>query len=157
MTDGARWLLGAVACFAAGIACISFDLEDRRFRCDGTVNTCDEGYACGGDGYCTPIVVVDAAVGDVPLNDGATGEICGNGIDDDNDGALDCGDSECAGTTTCGTGCICPGGNGMPTEVACADGIDNDGDGLTDCLDPDCPRCQGALRCCPDGACRTSC
>lgn len=141
----------------ATVSCISFDLEDRRFRCDSTTNTCDQGYSCSQDGYCTQLVVVDAAVGDVRANDGATGEVCSNGIDDDSDGALDCADSECPGTNTCGMGCVCPGGNGIATETACGDGIDNDKRDGPDCRDPDCQQCQGALMCCADGGCRMSC
>ena len=154
MKTVAALVIFAVAAFAA---CVSFELDSRRYRCDGTINTCDPGYACNAEGYCAAIVVVDAPTGDVPPNDGATGEICNNGIDDDNDGHPDCADSECSGTMTCGAGCLCPGGNGIPTEIACGDGIDNDHRDGTDCNDPDCPRCGGALMCCPDGACRTSC
>ena len=138
-----------------GLACVSFELDARRFQCDGITNTCDVGYACSQDGYCSPIVMVDAAIGDVIPNDGATGEICNNGIDDDADGYIDCADSECPGTNTCGTGCTCTGG--APAEVACGDGLDNDRDGDIDCQDLDCPQCQGVLKCCADGACRTSC
>jgi hypothetical protein len=145
----------ALVLIAIVLSCVSFDLDGRRFRCDGMTNTCDPGYACSETGYCAPIP--DAAPGDAPLNDGATGEICNNNIDDDSDGLTDCADDECPGTNTCGIGCTCPGGNRDPTEVACADGKDNDRDGATDCRDPDCPRCQGALMCCADGACRPSC
>jgi hypothetical protein len=52
-------------------------------------------------------------------------EDCGNGVDDDEDGLVDCDDPGC------GTSPLCK-------ELACADGIDNDGDGATDCADPDC-------------------
>jgi len=48
-------------------------------------------------------------------------EICGNQLDDDGDGAVDCEDSDCP---------ACP-------EI-CDDGIDNDGDGVADCDDDDC-------------------
>lgn len=146
-------ILGLVA---IGLACVSFDLDGRRFRCDGMTNTCDPGYACSEEGYCAPIVIPDAAPGDTPPNDGAMGEVCNNNVDDDHDGRTDCADPECPGTNTCGVGCTCTGG-GQPTEVACADGKDNDRDSLTDCRDLDCPQCQGTLRCCPDGACRPSC
>lgn len=149
----------AILAFAgtALIACVSFDLDKRRFRCDGMTNTCDEGYACNADGYCAPVVIADAPTGDVPANDGATGEVCNNNVDDDNDGHTDCADSECPAELTCGAGCMCPGGNGSPTEIACGDGVDNDHKDGPDCQDPDCPRCGAALMCCPDGACRTSC
>jgi hypothetical protein len=147
--------VAALALLAVYLACVSFDLDGRRFRCDGITNTCDPGYACSEDRYCTPLP--DAAPGDAALNDGATGEVCNNNLDDDNDGRTDCADDECPGTSTCGIGCTCLGGNGNPIEVACADGKDNDNDSLIDCRDLDCPRCAGTLLCCSDGACRPSC
>ncbi|MFT4624377.1 MAG: hypothetical protein ACI8PZ_003036 [Myxococcota bacterium] len=52
------------------------------------------------------------------------GEDCSNGLDDDGDGAYDCGDPDCW------TGGACP-------EV-CDNGGDDDGDGSTDCADADC-------------------
>ncbi|MFH2009388.1 MAG: hypothetical protein ABI333_22545 [bacterium] len=55
----------------------------------------------------------------------STVEICGDGLDNDNDGLVDCADSDCHMDPTCG-------------ELACDDSQDNDGDGLTDCWDPDC-------------------
>ena len=51
-------------------------------------------------------------------------EDCGNTIDDDIDGDIDCDDSDCFGNTT-----YCA------TETNCADGEDNDADTLTDCAD----------------------
>ena len=56
-------------------------------------------------------------------------ETCGDGIDNDNDGLIDCDDPDCNADDRC------PPGN-MP-EI-CGDGIDNDGDGNADCLDSDC-------------------
>ncbi len=54
-------------------------------------------------------------------------EICGNGIDDNNDGRFDCGDFVCVEDPSClGGGELCTGG------------VDDDGDGATDCEDPDC-------------------
>ncbi|MCB9525251.1 MAG: proprotein convertase P-domain-containing protein [Myxococcales bacterium] len=66
--------------------------------------------------------IVGADVPDVDLGP----ELCGNGIDDDRDGAMDCDDSECAADPAC-----------VEPEV-CDDFIDNDGDGDTDCADSDC-------------------
>ena len=70
------------------------------------------------------------------------GELCANGVDDDNDGMVDCADFDCNGLTcgplglTCVGGfCVCPGGG---TEI-CDDGVDNDCDGQTDCADANCP------------------
>ena len=54
-------------------------------------------------------------------------EICNNGIDDDNDGAIDCEDNAC----DCNIACI--------TAEICDDEIDNDCDGLIDSFDGDCP------------------
>ncbi len=53
-------------------------------------------------------------------------ELCGNGLDDDRDGQIDCDDSECAADAAC-----------AEPEV-CDDGVDNDGDGDLDCADSDC-------------------
>ncbi|MBI5611060.1 MAG: hypothetical protein HY902_19465 [Deltaproteobacteria bacterium] len=53
-----------------------------------------------------------------------TAEVCGNGLDDDFDGAADCADSQCAKQASC--------------IENCGDGIDNDVDSLTDCADSDC-------------------
>ncbi|MED6335970.1 MAG: hypothetical protein VYE81_11260 [Planctomycetota bacterium] len=86
---------------------------------------------------------------------------CDDGVDDDLDDAIDCGDEDCAeaphceleGETSCGDGhdndgdtladCADPGCAGIAPcdpgpESACDDGHDNDADGLTDCLDEDC-------------------
>jgi hypothetical protein len=52
-------------------------------------------------------------------------EICDDGIDNDNDGFIDCDDIDCDSDT----GCV--------VEI-CNDGIDNDSDGFIDCDDIDC-------------------
>jgi hypothetical protein len=148
----------AIACaLAIAIGCVSFGLDSRRFRCDGQDERCDPGAVCGVDGYCVVLDTTNDAMAlvDATPNDGATGEICGNNIDDDGDGAVDCADSECPGTNTCGPGCMCI--DGVPRELACGDGIDNDNRDGIDCNDPDCPRCPNQLTCCPDGRCAQSC
>ena len=61
-------------------------------------------------------------------------EICDNGIDDDGDGQVDCGDEDCFE----GDVCVDVPVYGVPFEDVCNDGIDNDGDGVLDCYDPDC-------------------
>ena len=61
-------------------------------------------------------------------------EICGNGIDDNDDGLTDCDDPQCAQILQC------------QPEV-CNDNIDNNGDGLIDCKDP---QCADSLYCQPE-------
>ena len=88
-------------------------------------------------------------------------EVCDNGVDDNDNGLVDCEDPACDGftgdVTTCGVGACASEGNlvcstpdevdtctpGNPTSESlaadtCNDGIDNDCDGLTDTADPDC-------------------
>ncbi len=64
----------------------------------------------------------------------AADEECGNGIDDDIDGDVDCDDSDCFGDTT-----------DCATETNCDDGADNDADGSTDCDDSDCTTVAACL------------
>ena len=77
---------------------------------------------------------------------------CGDGTDNDDDGDIDCLDSDCLGTRTCSD----PGDTGDtddtgPTsEIDCANGDDDDGDGDTDCLDSDCAgdaACEAPAEC----------
>ena len=71
--------------------------------------------------------------------------VCDDGVDNDEDGDVDCDDSDCASDAAC-TG-------GGETEV-CTDGIDNDGDGAIDCDDSDCAddaACATADEVCDDG------
>eukprot|EP00479_Gromia_sphaerica_P011012 TRINITY_DN5267_c0_g1_i2.p1 TRINITY_DN5267_c0_g1~~TRINITY_DN5267_c0_g1_i2.p1 ORF type:complete len:309 (+),score=78.16 TRINITY_DN5267_c0_g1_i2:187-1113(+) len=53
-------------------------------------------------------------------------EICGNHMDDDHDSLIDCYDDDCYGDPAC-TG-----------QETCDNGVDDDGDGDTDCDDSDC-------------------
>ncbi|MBU1238957.1 hypothetical protein KKF84_11820 [Myxococcota bacterium] len=102
-------------------------------------------------------------------------EICDNGIDDDNDGFIDCDDSQCRSVEACVGGEICDNGSDddgdalvdcddpdcesnqacqVTNETLCADGIDNDDDGHIDCADQDCinaPECMGAEEICDNG------
>ncbi len=50
---------------------------------------------------------------------------CGDGHDDDQDGLIDCEDTDCDGRAPC-------------NEQFCEDDLDNDNDGLINCEDPDC-------------------
>ncbi|MFT3842660.1 MAG: putative metal-binding motif-containing protein [Myxococcaceae bacterium] len=66
--------------------------------------------------------------------------VCDDGIDNDNDGPVDCADGDCAGKI-CKNGGTCANHScqGAASENGlCSDGLDNDGDQLIDCADPDC-------------------
>jgi len=54
--------------------------------------------------------------------------LCTDGLDNDNDGLVDCADEDCQALEICNE----------RSFVACNDLFDNDGDGLIDCNDPDC-------------------
>jgi len=53
--------------------------------------------------------------------------LCTDGLDNDEDGAIDCADADCAGLDGA---CL--------VEWLCGDGMDDDADGATDCADADC-------------------
>ena len=67
----------------------------------------------------------------------ATEANCTDGIDNDNDGLPDCGDSDCTNEPTCAAD-----GNPENTNARCNDWIDNDSDGHVDCDDNDCQESQ---------------
>ena len=71
---------------------------------------------------------------------GARGEICGNGIDDDGDGPVDCLDSECRDLDPC-----------QNQAEACFNGLDDDFDGDVDCADSDCAGAPGCDEDCTNG------
>jgi len=148
--------------------CQDCDDDDRlRFpgapeRCDGSDNDCDErtdegfdlGRACtSGDGVCRRGgLTVCNEFGDELACDAVPAapegpELCGDGEDNDCDGAVDedlqtgmaCrvgeGVCEVEGVTECTAdrrGVLCRGEAGAPDPELCADGEDNDCDGLVD-------------------------
>lgn len=63
---------------------------------------------------------------------------CGNGDDDDFDGASDCDDADCSGEPAC-------------TEIDCANGVDDDGDLAIDCADFDCAFDPACTEVCSNG------
>jgi hypothetical protein len=69
-----------------------------------------------------------------------TGEICGNGSDDDSDGFMDCADAECRLDDAC-----------APETEVCDDGKDNDWDGRVDCSDTDCSNQLTCQEVCDNG------
>nr|MBX2802700.1 hypothetical protein [Myxococcales bacterium] len=75
--------------------------------------------------------------------DAACPEVCDDGLDNDVDGDLDCADAACAFDAAC-------------PEV-CDDGLDDDGDGAVDCLDARCAAEAVCLPGCPEhvGAAKT--
>jgi len=76
-----------------------------------------------------PFYVLPVHDGNVCFADGAK-EICGDGIDNDNDGLADCADHfDCDGTGYC---------TAVEQRELCNDGYDNDGDGAIDCADQTC-------------------
>tara|TARA_Y100001968_G_scaffold22481_1_gene17721 strand:- start:809 stop:1309 length:501 start_codon:yes stop_codon:yes gene_type:complete len=77
---------------------------------------------------------------------------CGDGIDDDGDGLIDCLDPQCLADPQClgdddDSGATTGGDDDdQNPEFDCANGLDDNGDGLIDCDDPDChadPACGG--------------
>lgn len=153
------------------------------FRCgDGLLDEsndeeCDDGNLISGDG-CSIDCILEAGGSDNTADDtngsgGASAEpssggeapeesgdeepagevFCEDTLDNDNDNAIDCEDTDCDGQIcgahglTCQGGqCECPGGES--TESNCADSIDGDCDGDTDCDDSDCasdPVCEPPL------------
>jgi len=97
-------------------------------------------------------------------------EVCGNGVDDDDDGRVDCADPQCPAGSTCGANglecqggaCACTGNGGAPEgagELSCDDSFDNDCDGKIDCADPSCTdrlctMASGAAGACGQGQCQ---
>ena len=74
-----------------------------------------------------------------------SGEICGNGVDDDGDTLADCGDPDCASECPDAPADVSPDSeDDSPAEEICDNGVDDDGDGFADCLDSDCPPCEDA-------------
>jgi hypothetical protein len=114
--------------------------------CDGTV---DEGFNlqtdnnnCGGCNIvCTPSQRCELGM---CKTRGET--LCGDGMDNDNDGMADCADSDC-NLLACGLGCLCQGTTKV--ETMCTDGLDNDGDSNADCADNNCDNiaCGAGCQC----------
>lgn len=73
-------------------------------------------------------------------------ENCTDRVDNDNDGVVDCGDSDCEAAPNCK-----PGQGQENSNTLCSDWVDNDGDGHVDCDDSNCQGaavtvCQGSWR-----------
>ncbi len=172
---------GTSTCSGGSITCQQTTIPTSEV-CNGLDDNCsgsaDEGLgstACG-LGVCAH--VQQNCVGGVsqvcnPLQ-GASLEVCNDGLDNDCDGLADCTDPSCtldpaciAGVENCGNGldddgdflvdCIDPDCAFSPLCMSvpedCTNGLDDDGDFLVDCLDSDCsadPACAG-VEVCDDG------
>lgn len=110
------------------------------------------------------------AVDTGPTDEAPVPEDCGNGVDDDGDGAVDCADADCASTPDCAPPEDC--GNGLDDDLDgrvdcedtdcegraecapvedCSNGADDDADGLVDCEDADCLEAETCRETCDDG------
>lgn len=140
--------------------------QGNSARCEFTVNSSGEYFVsitAGSNQASVDLYTLTFSDG-IPCQ--AIPEICNNGLDDDNDGLIDCADSDCANFEACKETepCNCPAGvapvcgaDGKmyasiclaecagvevvpctnPTEI-CNNNVDDDNDGLVDCEDPDC-------------------
>ncbi|MDP3273966.1 MAG: MopE-related protein [Deltaproteobacteria bacterium] len=139
------------------LAGFGFDpvLYVRRTPCEAGAQVACNDNAVGGDSrvamFADPgqyFVFVDGATAAaqgafrLSITLGLPAEDCGNGRDDDADGAIDCGDSDCSADPRCSM-CVPTGAEN--TAATCRDGRDNNCDGRTDCADPG---CRGLSVCC---------
>jgi hypothetical protein len=151
--------------------CTPSGMENTAAACmDGIDNDCN-GFVDCNDFACSrnnPAVTHcgDAGAGRTdrgpctPMGAENTASACGDRIDNDCDGFVDCNDFDCSrnnpAVTTCGDagatgdrGACTPSG-AENTSAACMDGVDNDCDGFTDCMDFDCSRNNPAVTHCGD-------
>jgi hypothetical protein len=142
--------------------CYVFDTEDSNYNtilrlydaCGGTELACDDYSGAGSQSLLRRemaageqvVVVVDGysqySDGNYVLDINRTGPQCwetdcADGLDDDEDGAVDCADPDCALATNC-------------YESSCTDGVDNEGDGATDCDDGECFADAACAGLCPN-------
>jgi hypothetical protein len=148
-----------------GGTCMCGDPESTTAACsDGLDNDCDGFTDC--QDFSCQTCAVPVCLADGGLNRGGdagfclcrgtenSNTACGDGVDNDCNGFVDCNDFSCsrgdAGVTVCGARadagpCIMTGPEN--TNAACGDGVDNDCDGFRDCSDFDCSRTAAVTVC----------
>jgi hypothetical protein len=125
------------------MACYGGGFYDDYLECTQDAD-CGPGGTCEADGLCSfPELCGNGLDDDF---DGATDAfdsdcdfletVCTDGLDDDEDGDVDCADLDCAASPSC--------------QEVCGDGLDNDLDGDTDCADLDCGPCPVVETRCDD-------
>lgn len=123
--NGGSWTSGNVVEISLDLR----NLPDGGFDLvtDATVGTNALGYldiAVMDDSWVDWIILTDCEPGSAGLC-GPPENTCDDGFDNDQDGPIDCADTDCQGVAGCG-------------EIVCDDGIDNDSDVQIDCADTDC-------------------
>ncbi len=119
------------------------DCGDSECRANRKIGRAGCASASCGSQYAT--VDTDVAICSVSEN---SANYCGDGIDNDGDGLIDCGDAGCSGIAhgpTIGSMGAAPYACGAESgAIACHDGADNDSDGGADCFDT---ACQDGIQC----------
>lgn len=156
---GGGWVCRRGACVASAVAtagCVEDCSADRKACCASSCAdlASDEAH-CGACGVaCKPGERCVAGRCGNELSFGT----CDNRVDDDGDGATDCGDDECVDGTPCRDGSCCRGLCVRESGASCGNGVDDDCDRRTDCADLDCvgvPCAAGSV--CNDGLCKPGC
>jgi len=154
------WKSGFQDCAATETSCTDNIDNDRDKDYDSAVDSnagtgidCRD-YDCKGQGNCTTDERLRWDAGSSTFVD--TPSQCFDGVDNDLDEDVDCGDVDCLGATFGASSCASfeaylppsPLGDGSVLPAfyfnLCDDGIDNDGNGLIDELDPDCKNVFGS-------------